>query len=82
VKLKLFIKTRGLNDKYARLAARYRFDRDLFANYDKQGKWFSIPFPASLSQVHHRKSFTSEMKASHQAVCDETIRLLRAQFIP
>lgn len=62
---------RGLTDKYQKFTDRFAFDKEFFAEADAWGKWISMPFPTSISQRHHRETFTPVLESHYKAVCFE-----------
>lgn len=74
--LKGSVKMWGLMDKYGHFEDRLKYDEKFFRQMDAMGKWIHIPYPASLSKVHHRESFTSDFAAQHKVVCNKLEGLL------
>jgi hypothetical protein len=69
---------RGLTEKYQHLTTRFQYDEAFFRQMDALGRWLPIPFPAELSEVHHRETYTDEMTAMHAAICGELEGTLEA----
>lgn len=60
----------GLETKYARLSARYAFDKDFFQEMDRKGTWIPIPYPrARIHDQHHREGYPERFATQHAAIC-------------
>jgi len=65
----------SLTAKYGHVASRMALDAPFFAAMDGLTKWFPLPFPKMLLDVHHRQSFLrrssgeTPFRAQHQRVC-------------
>jgi len=76
-------KTMSLAEKYQETKARLVMDGPFFASMDRLGRWFPLPFPDNLLNVHHRDPFAKakpgratrhQFPAQYHAVC-ERLRL-------
>ena len=59
----------SLESKYKHREARYAFDKNFFQEMDRKGMWLPIPYPAKLTDVHHREGYPAKYVAQHKNLC-------------
>jgi hypothetical protein len=69
--LKGIITPVSLESKYKHRAARYAFDKNFFQEMDRKGQWLPIPYPAKLTDVHHREGYPDKYVKQHKNLCSK-----------
>jgi hypothetical protein len=71
---------RGLTEKYQRFVDRFHYDKEIFSNFDRLGKWFPIPYDPVVFKPHHRETYDTEMIQEHKDICNLTAEILKNKF--